>query len=496
MIHKEGVKNRPRAVGITSKIFSKNYLIASAIKLNGKNYYDFKISVDILVKSQGVAGIAFRMKDQFNYYAFYVDKSSGWKTLVKVMDGVQTVLSKVRDGGILVNNWHRVEITATASNFKVFIYDLEQVNKTNSEKILEGVDSTFASGSVGLFVNTMEGFYFDNLQVTANRCWTPWTPTKGLTIGTPLSSVYFETFAGTVEEKFIPVDGEEMQDGPAEWKLNQFSDTGNLAGLNQNSLVFDKSATRRPSMLILRKKLMTNGAYTVSFFPSSSDGIVSIIFKYKKVKSPNGSSEMFYLFEMISSNDNSQFVLRRFLNGTIKELISIDKAVKGLLGYKSNMHHTVQVEVLGENIKIKMKIGASEFVELINVKDSTIASGHVGVGTFKVKCTFTSMELFPPSLQLTEADKNKILTTDNSEISFPEMKGLVAGSGSVSNSPSQNKNKTPTGMVSGLSSTSAKTENNIAVGWKTCINYSFVKDRNLYCERSFNVPVAQQKCKV
>ena len=501
MIHNEGLKDRARAVGITSKIYSKNQITGSILKVEGKQYYDFKLTVEVLVKSKGIAGVVFRMKDAFNYYAFYIDKSSGWKALVKVTNGVQTFLSKVRDGGILVNNWHRIEITTIASHIRVFIYDLEQKNKTSSEKIIEGTDTTFASGSVGLFVNMMEGFYFDNLQVVANRCWTPWIPSKGLKIATPLSAVYYENFSGTFSEKFNSQDSDAMQDGPSEWKMNQYASMQQGPGLYQNSLVFDNSPTRRPTMALLRKKLFTNGGITVSFVPMNSDGIVSIIFKYRQDKAPTGSTtEMFYIFEMINSPSNPQFVLRRFLNGIVKELYSIDKPVQNLLGYKPSLRHTVLIESLGENIKIKLSVVGSEMVELLSIKDSAIGSGLVGVGTFKVKCNFSAIEIFPPFLQLTESDKNKILTTDGNEIYFPSMQGLVVRNGSNDNKPLANNasegNTKNNGKTSGMTSGDKTSSSNTAVGWKTCIKHASVKDRNLYCERSFNFPVSQTKCKV
>jgi len=490
-VFKEGLKDRPRAIGITSKIFSKNQLGASILKIAGREYFDFKLSVDILVKSNGVSGVAFRMKDEYNYYAFVIDKMAGTKSIVKVVDGKKTDLKSIKDGGILVNNWHKLEIKANAGHIKVFIYDTEQVNKTQSEKKIEVNDYTYSVGGIGFFVNNMEGFYFDEVKVTSANCWTPWEPTKGLDIRVPLSAVYTEDFSGTIESKFTVNEPDDVQDGPSKWTINQYASIGDPLGLYQRSSCYDKSSHRRPIMMLKNEKYLANGVISVTFTPYTSDGTVSIIFKYLTSKSAAGDvNESFYLFEAVNQMKGGQFVLRKFVNGIVKEITSTSDQVKGLptVGYLRGVPNSVQIEVLGQSIKVRYSMNNSQLVEVLSAQDSSIPYGLVGVGTYKVKSSFSTFEIFPPKLQISEAEKTKILSSDSEEIFFPTIPGVdmnmanYGGNGNIPNKGGDTR-KNNTGEMNGS-----------GLGIKECMINNTVRDRKSWCSRTFNVIPAKERC--
>lgn len=495
------------AVGITSKIAgNNNQLIGSAILINGREYFDFKLSVDILVKSNGISGVVFRYKDQYNFYAFYVDKSAGKKVLSLVEDGKLKVLKEIRDGGILVNDWHRVEILASAGSFNIFMYDVEQPTKAKTEKVIEYSDFTYSSGFVGLFVNGMEGFFFDNLSVNPAKCWTPWTPMKNLNVAVPLSQVHIEDFSGTLTEKFTIVEPEISIDGPSEWIMNQFAVTNAPSGLYMKNTAYDKSSSRRPNIIIKNDKYLSNGNLSISFRPFSKEGVVSIVFKYERI----GDSEQFYLFDFVHSEQNPQFVLRKYSNGVMKEINSVNAVTKDIpmLGYKLNTLHQVKVEVYGESIKVKVSINNAPYAEVMNVKDSSIVSGLVGVGTYKTKCNFSSFELFPPFLQMTDEEKNTVLSTDSEDIFlYPR-----PNTGNVDNEINKLKQSITSKLadalgknkkggdkskdVSGLSIKDPKGDAGDAFGWKTCAITNSIIDRKSLCERSFSHKTFVKKCEV
>ena len=121
--------------------------------LSKKKYYDFELNVDILFKTVGKAGIAFRYKDPYNFYAIIINRKKGYKELVKVLNGEKTSLKKIEDGGILINSWHSIRIKTEADRFHIFIYDAEQVTRANSEKIIEFEDADISSGRYLNFIN-------------------------------------------------------------------------------------------------------------------------------------------------------------------------------------------------------------------------------------------------------------------------------------------------------------------------------------------------------
>lgn len=500
-VYKEKIKGRAQAVGITSNIYSKNQVWGSLLKINGREYNDFNLNIDILLKSKGVVGVAFRMRDEYNYYAFIIDKTKGVKTLSLVKNGKARILHQIKDGGILLDNWHRINVQTSAGKLKVHIYDMEQSKKSVSEKVIEMVDGTYSSGGIGVFVNNIQGFYFDNLIVAPMKCWTPWQPMKDLHIVTPMSSVYYEDFSGSLTEKFERNDPEDVVDGPSEWKFNPVHTSSNPAGLSQTSLAYDKSSSRRPSMIIKKKKMITNGVINISFIPFSEEGAVSIIFKYFKSTDTNGqTNENFYIFDMVANQTSPQFELRRFVNGVLTVMKTVNTPVKDLhvLGYKASILNRVEISLIRDKIVIKVSIEGSDLQEVINVEDNSIPHGFIGVGTFKTKAVFTSFEMFPPILHMTETEKNKVLTAESNSLFFPVLpgekvdkrKGRPKGE-NVKGAVNESEGQDVEGLRRG-----GKKESGASVGWKTCLTTSTKKDREVYCAREFPIPQTRNKCVV
>ena len=86
----------------------KSSPIASFYYLRTKEYYDFVLNVDIMVKNSERVGVAFRMKNEYNFYAFEISQKHGYKSLFRSVNGVYKLLEKINDGGIVQEQWYQV----------------------------------------------------------------------------------------------------------------------------------------------------------------------------------------------------------------------------------------------------------------------------------------------------------------------------------------------------------------------------------------------------
>lgn len=389
------------------------------IQINKREWYDFEATVDIMIRGSGSAGIAFRVMNPFNYYALYINKSRGYKAIIKVVNGIKTELVKLSDGGILVNDWHTVRIHVSSNHITINVSDVElgvrsvvQTMKTN--------DSTFSRGSIGLFINGMDAFYFDNLEISPQTCWTPWIPQKNIEIEDSNSSIYEEDFKGTFDAKYTVIDPESASNAPSVWKYSSKNSIAGVVGIKQASQIFDNSPKRKPSILLLKNKTLSNGVYTVAFYPDKTKAIISIIFKYSKAPVNAGRKSIsFYSLELINDEKNGQVVLRKFVDNIATEIKSIPGPVNNVPGLIPNQKHEVQVECVNDKIIISLGVGGKPFSEIMSVTDNSITRGQVGFGTYGTTATFTKLDIFPPKMYLSEADKSLIMKIDTDEIPIP-----------------------------------------------------------------------------
>lgn len=422
------------------------------MQIKSKDYYDFNLKVDILLKSEGIAGVAFRIQNEFNYYAFVVDKTSGYKAIVKVINSEVSILKAINDGGILLGNWHHLVINAEANKITAFIYDKEVALKTSTEKKIEIEDSTFIHGTVGLFINNIKGFLFDDLKVEPLKCWTPWQPKEKLKILNINTNIYSEEFTGNLFEKYYKSESEENleKDGPASWEL--VNDYIEHSYILQKSLVYDLSPRMKPSFLILKDKNFENGQYRITFEALKGEtGVISIIFKYQNQIIDNlysttdssgepievtaltsNNSEQFYSLDFVNKDDtnnsNSYWVLRKF-NGENFSMIKqkyLTKEMKYKHFIKSvyELNKKVDVVIQAINDKISIKVSYDNklnFIEVATIVEDAIRFGHVGFGTWKTSARFQFISLEPPLLSLTNKDNDNIMSSDASDIPIPSI---------------------------------------------------------------------------
>lgn len=513
--------------------------------LKDKDYYDFKLTVDLLLLSKGIAGVAFRVKDQFNYYAFIIDKNQGFKAIGKMVNGDLTILKKVNDGGILLNDWHSVNITVRAGNISVYIYDKDTASKASSEKTMSVEDYTYVKGSAAIFLNGVKGFYFDNFSIEPLKCWSPWVPKSNIQVKNSNTNIFHEDFRGTFEEKYMIVDIDDAtsRDGPANWSM-VFEDSALGSYIKQSAPVFDTSSQRMSSFAILKEKNFCNGSYKVHFQPEKNSGMISIIFKHAKEVSSTGVVKLqYYSFDLINDKE-PVFKFRKWLNGEIKIVSSINVAqIKGLSkAYISQKENLVEIEYVNDRVTIRLSQDGIKFYDVINVVEDTIKCGSVGFGTSSTPAKFTSIYVDPLKLKLTPADADLIINKNFDTIPFPSVRGIkkmaesvqgvmsqmiknasalsytlsqisllgsslgfnlksdkIGSSASSPSSPQASFNSDANPMPEATSSSKPDQHSIAAVnstGWKVCVISRGVDVRKKYCEQSYNNPIFQEKCEV
>jgi hypothetical protein len=484
------------------------------LTLTKKIYFDFRLEVEILCKTNGVAGILFRVKNSFNYYAFVIDKNANSKSIIKVVDGYVHPLLTVNDGGIIVNDWHKVIIELKAGDMKITIYDIEQA-QSNTEKILTYTDYTFISGTVGFFVNKMPGFFFFGLTVSPVNCWSPWLPKKDIQVINSNASIYSENFNSHIETKYDILDPTNA-DRASEWSLISSSRNANTYGIEQKSKILDLGSTKKPAMVILKRVNFSNGVFCVKFRTEVSEGMVSIIFKYSKGITKMGEvTETFYTFDMINSRTKGQFLFRKFKDGEPMELASVNK-LSGVseLGYTTQGINHVCVEAINSQITIKVGQNSNP-TDIINIEDSSFASGLVGVGTYNTPALFTYLDVMPPTLKLTENDVNDIMKKDTSDLWLPSISAIKRASYEL---PPQSIRDSAVTTILSLSSTlgsvlgfnfnrptpkqigqtEVKTifavDKAVKLGWEKCVESKTIDDRDNICRRMFENEFKRKQC--
>ncbi len=387
-----------------------------------------------------------------------------------------------------------------------------------------------------MFINNHQGFYFDKLHVKAISCWTPWQPAHNLKIvNKRTASVHIEDFQVALTSYYDIIDPVEYDKGPSEWEMvKQQVNIMTRMGLHQKSLIYDKSPEQIPSMAILKDKTIASGKLRVSFLPKTKYGIVSIVFKYDGGESEsesesddnnknnipienNNATKSFYIFDCISDdpeeNENSQFRLRRYMDGNISEIKSTSKPISGIeLGYSFNKLNTVTIDINNDEIKIKISQNGEAEHTVIEAKDDKLNHGRIGVGTSNASAVFTEIELMPPKFYMTEKDKSHVLENDVQEIFMPYLKSEVEKEKKTSikfdskaqdiNNNSRdgnningnsNSNGNGNGKVHGLVNYDPISDS-LGGAMKKCVGKVHQDQRIDYCKNEFNIKDEQHKC--
>jgi hypothetical protein len=392
---------------------------------------------------------------------------------------------------------------------------MDQAQNNRNEKILTITDYTFVGGSVGLFVNKLPGFFFSGLQINPNACWNPWLPKNNIRVINPNTSIYNEDFGSSFDQKYEIVEPA-AADNVSQWGFSN-NMGANKIGIQQKQKVSDLNSVRKPAMVILKDKYFTNGVYCVKFKAEQGEAMISIIFKYYKGVTRLGQdTEMFYTFDMVNSQKSGQFALRKFIDNNPQEIISVNKPINGLreMGYGTFGVNHVCIESINSQITIKMSQNTPNLYEVINVEESGLSSGLVGVGTFNTPAIFTFLELLPPQLNLTNKDVVEILKSDSPDIWMPSVTAIKRASNEltepVMNDTAMNKilslsnilgsvlgfNYYKPVKIIGQSESKTVYENleEQSLGWMDCITAKNSTERSNVCRRLFFNEFRRQGC--
>jgi hypothetical protein len=346
------------------------------------------------------------------------------------------------------------------------------------------------------------------MNVKPIACWTPWIPkANGPQIVTALSNQHIEEFDGAVDSKYDIEDPSDSQDGPSQW---EFKRSINRSELRQISLIYDNSATRYPSLAVLKDKIMRNGIFKVSFIPNKTNGEISILFRYFKTFSETGSlikSEYYRLTFTHSTKDGeSQIILSKYYSGINRQLISITKPISELgefIGYKVDTKHDVIIESIGPKTTVKLTIENKQPVTIITFIDEKpfLEFGKVAVGTYKTSAIFTKINLHPPKLDLSDKERNEIFSKESNDIIFPS--DIFSFNDNKANSSKdsfkENVNeivKETQSLVNNLLLNTKSQKifiDNTPTDWTVCIKQA-TDERRSYCEKNHPLEVAKKKC--
>ena len=406
MVTNKNLKGKPTSVLQTSPIWSIKK-IASIYYLKYRRYYDFKLNLDVMVRESGKIGVIFRMKDPFNYYALEISQKRGYKRFIKVVNGRSRIIEMIKDGGIFQSQWFRIQIIGQRSQI-TFKFGDDGINYDKLPIILVREDQTHRRGTVGVFVNRNNAFYFNNVEVSPLECWTPYEPRSEISLITDRSNVYDENYRGAWNKKYFIKDPVSKVDGPSDWMfVNDEMDRESV--VQQKSSIYDKSSHREPSMFILKDKFLKRGWFSVDF-AGFDNGRVGVVFKYMN---PNN----YYLLEIGGfTKENRMFEFRKKVNGMIK-LIKIinsndelddEEAKKSEdFGYIPYRWYSLRVLVDVSMIKIfYKKVGSPEKL-ILQSNDDDLKIGLIGLTTSGTKANFDNIVLRP------KVEEQKFVVTSN-----------------------------------------------------------------------------------
>ena len=121
-----------------------------------QSWTDYTLSADVATLDNDGIGLAFRVQDSLNYYAFLMAKESGIYRLDKIQNGTATTLKQL-SGGFTTGQTYTLEVHVEGNSITVL---------RDGSPILTHTDATFSQGSVGLYSHYCTDSTFDNVQVS------------------------------------------------------------------------------------------------------------------------------------------------------------------------------------------------------------------------------------------------------------------------------------------------------------------------------------------
>jgi hypothetical protein len=206
--------------------------LASVVIHKYKTYYDLKMKASIIMNDNGALGLLFRVMDFMNYYAFVVDKHKKVKKIIKVLEGKETILGQIEDGGFIVNQWYRVIITCIQGDITVRMEQepaekrFEKGKEEHLKIVLEVYDTSLSKGSIGTGVNNMLMSVIDDLAAEPLECSTV-IPVSKVKYENSICHYYREYFNADMVDVWTKKEDESCI-LPAKWVYKKYKEYGTV----------------------------------------------------------------------------------------------------------------------------------------------------------------------------------------------------------------------------------------------------------------------------
>lgn len=153
------IEHAPSAdnVVVQTKLDNTDYRFPLLI-VDGVLYKDFMVCVRFRAvsgKTDQAGGLAFRYKDNDNYYVLRANALENNVRLYTVINGNRRQIAG-KDTKVTSNEWHLLKVVCKAHKIQCFF---------DNTKVIETTEGTFDGGSVGLWTKADSYTFFDDLVV-------------------------------------------------------------------------------------------------------------------------------------------------------------------------------------------------------------------------------------------------------------------------------------------------------------------------------------------
>ena len=142
--------------------------------------------------------------------------------MIKVVNGKESILGVLQDGGYSMNEWYILGLKLERGMFDLYMQKqpekkaLKTISLESMDKVLYCFDSVFSSGSVGLGMNGLSQFIVDEIDVEPLECVNIKTELVNH-YHTHLCNSFKEGFDSYFQDTWTNKDNEQKMKTPSEW---------------------------------------------------------------------------------------------------------------------------------------------------------------------------------------------------------------------------------------------------------------------------------------
>jgi hypothetical protein len=292
---------------------------------NPNSWKDYRLTAKIRSNDNDTIGVMFRYRDPNNFYRFIWNQETPSRKLIRVKDGVATVLAS-NTVPYKTGQTYRLEINAQGSALKVLI---------DGQVIFSVTDSNITQGTVAMFSYYNQGTIFDDVLVE--------DPSTGAVL-------LWDDFADPDLSGWTIMD-ETAQGGPSAWSvvngmLVQNSNIGQTVGIGLGTLA------------LFTNRAWTNYDITLKI-RSQDDDSIGVVFRY------------------VDSNNYYRFVWNKELRG--RQLVKREKGIFKVLasdGVRYVTNQTYQVEISARDNNLTVRVNGAV---IFSLQDASFSQGTIAL---------------------------------------------------------------------------------------------------------------------